>query len=68
MHSPNEARWQFDLRGFVGHRLRSAGVARVEVLRRDTCAETARFFSYRRATHLKEPDYGRQLSAIVLGD
>lgn len=64
--SPKEAHWQFDLRGFVGHRLHSAGVARVEVLRRDTCAEKARFFSYRRAMHLKEPDYGRQLSAIVL--
>lgn len=64
--SPKEAHWQFDLRGFVGHRLTNAGVARVELLRRDTYAEKARFFSYRRATHQKEPDYGRQLSAIVL--
>ncbi|MEL6745112.1 MAG: polyphenol oxidase, partial [Pseudomonadota bacterium] len=24
------------------------------------------FYSYRRTTHRKEPDYGRQLSAIVL--
>jgi hypothetical protein len=24
------------------------------------------FFSYRRTTHRKEPDYGRQLSAITL--
>ena len=66
--SPKEAHWQFDLRGFVGHRLTSAGVERVELLRRDTCAEKAKFFSYRRATHLKEADYGRQLSAIVLAD
>lgn len=65
--SPKDEHWQFDLRGFVGHRLASAGVERVELLRRDTCAEKAKFFSYRRATHLKEPDYGRQLSAIVLG-
>ena len=65
--SPKDEHWQFDLRGFVGHRLHSARVERVELLRRDTCAEKARFFSYRRATHRGEPDYGRQLSAIVLG-
>lgn len=65
--SPKDEHWQFDLRGFVGHRLNNAGVERVELLRRDTCAEKAKFFSYRRATHRNEPDYGRQLSAIVLG-
>lgn len=64
--SPNAKHWQFDLRGFVEHRLASAGVGRVEVLPNDTYAETHDFFSYRRATHLKEPDYGRQLSAIML--
>ena len=32
----------------------------------DTCAEEDRFFSYRRATHRKEPDYGRLLSAITI--
>jgi copper oxidase (laccase) domain-containing protein len=35
-------------------------------LGRCTYAEEDLFFSYRRATHRKEPDYGRQVSAIVL--
>ena len=33
---------------------------------RCTYAEEALFFSYRRATHRNEPDYGRLISAIVL--
>jgi copper oxidase (laccase) domain-containing protein len=31
-----------------------------------TYSEPARFFSYRRATHAGEPDYGRMISAIRL--
>ena len=37
-----------------------------EDLRLDTYADERRFFSYRRATHRKEPDYGRLLSVIVM--
>lgn len=55
----------FDLPGFVASRLRAAGVA-AETLGRDTLSDAARFFSYRRATLAGEPDYGRQLSAIML--
>jgi hypothetical protein len=36
------------------------------ILQRCTYADPVRFFSYRRATHLQESDYGRMLSAIVL--
>lgn len=57
---------QFDLEGFVARRLADAGVATVEALGEDTYAQPARYFSYRRATHAKEPDYGRQLSLIAL--
>ena len=32
----------------------------------DTYADEARFFSYRRATHRGEPDYGRQIAIIGL--
>jgi polyphenol oxidase len=32
----------------------------------DTYADEQQFFSYRRATHRQEPDYGRLMSAIVL--
>ena len=56
----------FDLAGYVGHRLRSAGIAEVETLNLDTYAEPDRFYSYRRATHLGEADYGRQVSMIAL--
>ncbi|MEL6680768.1 MAG: peptidoglycan editing factor PgeF [Pseudomonadota bacterium] len=54
---------QFDLPGFVLHRCREAGVA-ADWIGRDTYAEPVRFFSYRRATHRGEGDYGRLISAI----
>jgi len=64
-----DATWgkpHFDLETYVEHRLRSAGIATVEALHLDTYADAERFYSYRRATHGGEADYGRQLSAIAL--
>lgn len=58
--------WQFALEAYVGHRLAKAGVGAVERLSACTYTREADFFSYRRATHRGEPDYGRLLSAIVL--
>jgi len=63
-----EAHFMFDLPGFVEMRLHEAGVGTVENLKICTYSDEQRFFSYRRTTHRKEPDYGRQLSAIVLSD
>ncbi|MEQ8966341.1 MAG: peptidoglycan editing factor PgeF [Azospirillaceae bacterium] len=60
------ARPFFDLSGYVAGRLAAAGVGRVAAHDGDTCADEARFFSYRRACHRGEPDYGRLLSAIAL--
>jgi YfiH family protein len=57
---------QFDLEDFVLARLAEAGVRRVEALGLDTYADPDRFYSYRRATHRGEPDYGRQISLIAL--
>jgi YfiH family protein len=57
---------QFDLAGYIAARLERAGVGRIEDLGRCTYADAALFFSYRRATHRAEGDYGRQVSAIVL--
>ncbi len=57
---------QFDLEGYLTHRLASAGLARIEALGLDTYADPTRFYSYRRATHREEPDYGRQISLIGL--
>jgi hypothetical protein len=56
----------FDLAGFVRAQLADAGVGRVVGGDWDTCADDARFFSYRRSVLRKEADYGRQLSAIAL--
>lgn len=56
----------FDLEAYVAHRLAAAGIARVETLGEDTYSQPGRFYSYRRATHRGEPDYGRQISLIAL--
>ena len=57
---------QFDLEGYVAHRLAAAGVRRIAALGLDTYADEARFFSYRRATHRGEPGYGRQIAIVGL--
>lgn len=56
----------FDLAAYVVHRLIAAGIGEVEALHLDTYADPGRFYSYRRATHRGEADYGRHLSAIAL--
>jgi YfiH family protein len=58
--------WQFDLEGYAAARLQRAGVTTIERLRLDTYTDPTRFFSYRRATHRGEPNYGRQISLIGL--
>lgn len=57
---------QFDLEAYVAHRLAAAGIERVEALGLDTYANEDLFFSFRRATHQHDADYGRQLSLIAL--
>ncbi|HVU30189.1 MAG TPA: peptidoglycan editing factor PgeF [Sphingomicrobium sp.] len=57
---------QFDLEGYVVHRLIAAGIDEVEALNLDTYADPDRFYSYRRSTHRGAADYGRQLSAIAI--
>lgn len=64
--STRENHFQFDLPGYVGARLKSAGLEHVENTGLCTYSDEARFFSYRRTTHRGEPDYGRQLTAIAL--
>jgi len=59
-------RHQFDLEAYVASRLAAAGVGRIELLGLDTYADERRFYSFRRATHRGEPDYGRQISLIGL--
>ena len=56
----------FDLNAYIAARAARAGVGLFEDLHLDTYADERRFFSYRRAAHRKEPDYGRLLSVIVM--
>ncbi len=55
---------QFDLEAYVASRLAAAGIRTVETLGADTYAQPGRFYSFRRATHADESDYGRQISII----
>jgi polyphenol oxidase len=64
--SRREGRSMFTLNAYIAERAARAGVGRFEDLRLDTYADERRFFSYRRATHRKESDYGRLMSVIVL--
>lgn len=61
-----EGHAMFDLAGYVVQRLERAGVAQVEDLGHCTYADPAQFYSYRRATHRAEPDYGRHINAIAI--
>lgn len=55
----------FDLAGFIRLRLERAGILMIDDV--DVCTYAdERFFSYRRSVHRKEPDYGRNIHAIVL--
>jgi YfiH family protein len=63
--SNNPGHALFDLNTYTVDRLLRAGV-RAEALYRCTYAEEDLFFSYRRTTHRGEPDYGRQIAAIML--
>jgi hypothetical protein len=58
--------WQFDLPGYVVARLARLGLGEAVALGHDSYDEQDRFFSYRRACHRGEDDYGRCLSAVAL--
>jgi YfiH family protein len=60
------SRPHFDLPGYVEYRLAALGLAAIERQTRCTYQDADDLFSFRRATHRGEPDYGRQISAIVL--
>ena len=56
----------FNLPRFVLNKLSVLGLSDVQCVSEDTYADETKFYSYRRATHAKEFDYGRCLSAIIL--
>jgi YfiH family protein len=56
---------KFDLRQLTLDRLRASGLE-AGMVSDCTYADEDAWFSYRRSTHRKEPDYGRQISAITI--
>jgi YfiH family protein len=61
-----EGHLMFDLPGYIASRLGRAGVRYVSITGVDTYSSEKDYFSYRRTTHRKEGDYGRQISALVI--
>lgn len=64
--SARAGHFMFDLPAYLSDRLTAEGVGTVVNLSLCTCSDEQRFFSYRRATHRNEKDYGRLISAIAL--
>ena len=58
--------FQFNLPGYIAMRLARAGIENVTDLGLSTYPPGNGFFSFRRATHAGEPDYGRQISALMI--
>ena len=61
-----EGHFLFNITVYVARCLRRLGLAAVGATGGDTCADAARFFSYRRSVHRSEPDYGRNISIVAL--
>jgi polyphenol oxidase len=64
--SIKEKHYMFDLPRFLADQMKAFGIGKVVDKGLCTYADEKRFFSYRRATHRGEKDYGRLISAIAL--
>ena len=64
--SDKEGHYRFDLEDYAASRLTAAGVTSVQKMGVCTYPAENGFFSFRRTTHAGEPDYGREISAILL--
>jgi len=58
--------WHFNLPAYARKRLERASVRNIVTFSSCTYAQDDAFYSFRRATHRNESEYGRQLSAIML--
>ena len=56
----------FDLTNFIYNQLISFGISKIDVIRKDTFDKKNNFFSARRSLKNNEPDYGRNISVIML--
>ncbi len=61
-----EGHLMFDLPGYIAARLSRFGLKDVALSDLDTFSKENDYFSFRRTTHRKEADYGRQISAIMI--
>ena len=64
--SPKADHAMFDLTGYIADRIQRAGIGEFEDLELCNYADPERFYSFRRATHRNEPDYGRHINVIAL--
>ncbi len=56
----------FNLPKYVEKKLNQAGIFAIEDMQLDTYKNEEKFFSFRRSTHRKEKDCGRNVSVIIL--
>ncbi len=59
--------FMFDLPSYCAARLRQMGIENISTSEACTYHNQDDYFSYRRSVHRQELDYGRQISAITLG-
>jgi len=64
--SKKNGHYMFDLPKYCGTRLKAAGVENIILSNIDTYSNENEYFSYRRATHRGEVDYGGQISVIMV--
>lgn len=62
-----QGKFLFDLAGYGLSKLEQSGIGDAEWTGQCTYLDAANFYSYRRATHKNEADYGRLISVISLG-
>jgi polyphenol oxidase len=62
----NGERPHFDLPLYCRDRAEAARISSIDLLGLCTYQNESLFFSFRRSIHRREPDYGRQISAIVI--
>lgn len=58
--------YHFDLKAYCAEQARRLNINHISISPSDTYQHDDLFYSYRRATHLGQQDYGRQMSAIMM--
>jgi hypothetical protein len=56
----------FNLGGYILYQIKKTGVSNIELIKKDTFNAKNNFFSHRRSSYIKENDYGRNISIIMI--